>query len=206
MRCSTAWSKMEEIPCCPWYEIYMTVVSAQLEASLFIPTLQHNYLQIVLHPYVHPRPRTPTQKLPWQTNTIHIFLYEVQHARQSWVWCHSLQRHPALPPFTGGGKNFKGWHRKWKGTLFIRPRRETYRGSASALNQPRLLDMLNRRVAERRSGADWSEARRVRDGDRNRRRFCETEGDTRQRDTADKSNLAMPHLCKSHLIFPLTYF
>lgn len=38
--------------------------------------------------------------------------------------------------------------RKLKGTLFIRPWFETYRWSASALNQPWLLDMLHREEAE----------------------------------------------------------
>lgn len=46
------------------------------------------------------------------------------------------------PSFAGGGENFKGCHRKWKGTLFIRPECKTYQGSASALNQPGLRDML----------------------------------------------------------------
>lgn len=51
---------------------------------------------------------------------------------------------PDPPSFTGGGENFKGRHRKWKGTLFSRPDCETYQGCASAQNQPGLLDMLKR--------------------------------------------------------------
>lgn len=109
----------------------------------------------------------------------------------------------ALPHLPGGGKNFKAWQEKWKGTLFIKPWRETYRGSASALNQPRLLDMLNRRAAEQdrlergREGQRWRQKQK---------KILWNWRGTTQRYTTDKSNLALPHLCKSHLIFPLTYF
>ena len=82
----------------------------------------------------------------------------------------SLSSKPPSPPsFTGGGKNFKGWQRKWKGTLFIRPWRETYLGSASALNQPALLDMLNCRVAEQDRLEEYREGE---NGDRNTGRYC----------------------------------
>lgn len=109
--------------------------------------------------------------------------------------CHSLQSHPGLPPFTGAG-NFKGCQRKLKGTFFIRAECETYRGSASALNQPWLLDMLKLE----RSRVDQRETGGIRGRDWNRERYCE------RSDTAGKSNLARPHLCKSHQIFPFTYF
>ena len=159
-------------------------------------------------------PPTQRHKLPWQTNTVKTLLQFINPYLSLWGAARTAEQSvvspsskPASPPsFTGGGKNFKGWQRKWKGTLFIRPRRETYRRSASALNQPRLLDMLNHRVAERQSRTDWREAGRVRDGDRNRRKILWNWRGTTQRDMADKSNQAMPHLSKSHIIFPLTYF
>lgn len=79
--------------------------------------------------------------------SIHTVISEVQQAQRSGVLSQS-SKPPSPPSFTGGGENFKGWQKKLKGTLFIRAWRETYRGCASALNQPRLLDMLNWRVAE----------------------------------------------------------
>lgn len=115
---------------------------------------------------------------------------------------------PSLPSFTGGARNFKGWQRKWKGTLFIRPWRETYRRSVSAPNRQRLLDMLNRRVAGRQSRTDWSEAGRQ--GQRERQKswvilWCWRKKIDLNKDTAEgKRKLAIPHLCKSHLIFSLT--
>lgn len=115
----------------------------------------------------------------------------------------------SLPSFTGGGRNFKGWQRKWKGTLFIRPWCETYRRSASALSQPRLLDMLNRRAAERdrlessRQGQKQREKQWMILWDWRRNMFKKRKKE--RKDKAEgKSNLAMPHLCKSHLIFLLT--
>lgn len=97
------------------------------------------------------------------------------------------------PSFPGGGDNFK-----WKGTLFIRPEWKTYQGFASALNQPGLHDML-----KWQSRPDWKKAGRIGHEERNRGRYWEWMW---QRETADKSDLARPHLCKSHHIFPFTYF
>ncbi len=159
----------------------MTVIPAQLEASISNPTATIHQI-LVLTP-VHPQTGTPTRKhkLPCQTNTVKaqlpfspstsFFMSCSMHSRAE-----SSSKQHSPPSFTGGGKNFKGWQRKWKGTLFIRPWRETHRGSASALNQPWLLDMLNHRVAERQSRTDWRQAARVRDGDRNRGRYLELKG------------------------------
>lgn len=72
---------------------------------------------------------------------------------------------PAHPLLQVEGRTSKGAE-KLKGTLFIRPWHETYWGSAGALNQPWLLDMLKWRVVEQdrlekgRVGQRWRQTQR----------------------------------------------
>lgn len=134
-----------------------------------------------------------------QTLLIHersqLYLHEGQPAQQNRRMCHHLQSPSDPPSLTGGGENFKG-QRKWKGTLFSRPECRTYQGCASAQNQPGLLDMLKRQSRLETGGEDqtWGEKQRqIRWTDA-------TERNSRQ------IRLARPHLCKSHNIFPFTYF
>lgn len=88
-----------------------------------------------------------------------------------------------------------------KGTLFIRSWRETYRRSASALNQPRLLDMLNGRAAEHDRlwwkgwGSDM-EVEMQNDIEKLKEKGIKTE---------DRLHLALLPLCRSHQIFSLTF-
>lgn len=132
----------------------MTVVSAHLEASHFIPSVTTP--QIVLLMPVHLWTPTQKHKFPWYPNSISVQLpfippmsfFKRCHMHSRAKRCVSLQSHSACPRLLMEGGTSKGWQRKWKGTLFIRHWCETYRRSASALNQPRLLDMLNRRAAE----------------------------------------------------------
>lgn len=120
-----------------------------------------------------------------------MFLSSLQSvAERSTGACRHLQSSASPPSFTGGGETFKGCHTKWKGTLFIRPECKSYQGSASALNQPGLLDTLK-----------WKTAARIRHEERNRGRCWEWMW---QRETADKWDLASAFMqVTSHIPFHL---
>lgn len=101
--------------------------------------------------YTHPHPQRNTNSVPLSFHPCVTAL------------CPYLQSQAAHPWLLVGGRTSKGGGGKWKGTLFIRPWRETYRGFASTLNQPRLLDALTEqdRLEKGREGQRWRQKQRM---------------------------------------------
>lgn len=162
--------------------------------------------------------RTPTQKhkLPWQTNSVNALL--PFNASISLPWgavCTAEQRVASQSSkLTQPSLLLVHWWRaeelqrvaeKMKGDTFHEALAwnlpEVFERSEPA-NAPRYAESQRAAAERQQSGR----AGQIGERQRGSEMETETETDVVKRDTAAISNLATPHLCKSHLIFPFTYF
>lgn len=203
-------------------------LGAKLNKSSAVPGMKYTWLSSLfnwkqaflslqqLSPQMPPltalSPWTWTQRhrLLWQTNTVKALL-PLDRSTSFFMSCSTHNRaeccvkdfkanKPASPPsFTGGGKDFKGgW--EIKGDTFHQTMAwnllRVCRCSEPA-KAPWYAELESGgagQIGERQGG---SEMETETEEDIVKLNRCDVESHT-----SDKSNLAMPHLCKSHLIFP----
>lgn len=187
----------------------MTVVSAQLVASVYVPAA--TILQIVL--------LNTRTAMDMDTHTKHINTHDKKKTLST---CCSLSLHPYLslwgaeqtaehsvvslpskPPSSPSRlpverENFKGRQRNERGHFSLGPGVKLTAG---------LRVLWTSHSSSICWGAEWwsGGAGTIRERQGGSMMETETQG-KRWRETADKSNLATPHLCKTHLIFSFTYF
>lgn len=193
----------------------MTVVSAHLEASHFIPSVTTP--QIVLLMPVHLWTPTQKHKFPWYPNSISVQLpfippmsfFKRCHMHSRAKRCVSLQSHSACPRLLMEGGTSKGGRENERGHFSLGTGVKLTGGLQALWTSHGSLICW---IAGRQSRTDWRVAGRVKNREKSSEWYWETEEETclkkRKKARKDKaegeSNLAMPHLCKSHLIFPLT--
>lgn len=218
-------AKLHKFPAVPGMKYTWRSVDAQLEASPLCPysdypTNRLTYTRTSMDTNTHTETQTTmTNKqtkcqhtAPFQS--IHIFLYEVRHPQRHAVLCRRLQSHQALSRSLVGRGTSKGGRENERGHFSLGPGVKLTGGLWELWTSHGSLicwiaGWQSSRAAEQQSRTDWiDEGGRIRigDGDRNKAWYCETERERDREKAADKSNLAMPHSCKSHLIFPLTNF
>lgn len=148
-----------------------------------------------------------THKLPCQLAAqfqSHLFFWWWGAASRALaVSC--LQIRPALPSLLVQGKTSKGGRENERGHFSLGPGVKLTPGLQALWTSDSSLICWITEWQSGGAGQIAGEEGGV-SGDRNGELYCETGGESNREDTAGKSNLATPHLCKSHQIFPLTYF